>query len=261
MSEISLLKTVFDRHRPGTDLHALRHVLVLRSSEESAQEKSEASHARSGRAFRADRRRLRHRDRQRMECNAMNSRCPRLSTTPWFALVRFLRHAGLPPLALVRVVVFLRRLHAGHLRQGRRHCRGQRPGGGGHRHVGVALAPSAPRHHLRLGALGRHRGNRQGRADGPGGRVPRPVRRPLPAPCWAGACAGLRAHPLGQRGRAGGAHLADLAVVRRDPRHQGRELAAHRRLAFALLTLPAVQPHRCEVGRLQPAAGGAAQRA
>ncbi len=52
-----------------------------------------------------------------------------------------------------------------------------------------------------------------------------------------------------------------LARVRRHPRHQGRELADHCRLALALLALPAVQPHGCEVGGLQPAAGGAARRA
>jgi type IV secretion system protein VirD4 len=48
--------------------------------------------------------------------------------------------------------------------------------------------------------------------------------------------------------------LADLAGLGRDPRHQGRELEHHRWLALALLALPAVQPDRCEVGGLQPAA-------
>jgi len=40
----------------------------------------------------------------------------------------------------------------------------------------------------------------------------------------------------------------------RDPRHQGRELAAHGRPAAALLALPAVQPDRCALGALQSAA-------
>ncbi len=42
----------------------------------------------------------------------MDGSSPWLSSTPWLALVRFPGHAGLPPVAAVRVVVLLRRLRA-----------------------------------------------------------------------------------------------------------------------------------------------------
>ena len=91
---------------------------------------------------------------------------------------------------------------------------------------------------------------RQGhRARGP--------RRPLPAPRRPRARAGRGSHPLRQGRRPGGAHPDDLAGLRRHPRHQGRELAAHRRLALAVLALPAARPHQPALRPLQPAPGGA----
>jgi len=87
------------------------------------------------------------------------------------------------------------------------------------------------------------------------------ARPPVPSPRRPGTRPDLCAYAIGQGCRPRGADTAFLACIRRRPRHQRRELADHRRLALALLSLPAVQPHGCEVGGLQPAAGGAARRA
>ena len=54
--------------------------------------------------------------------------------------------------------------------------------------------------------------------------------------------------------------LLTLEPVRRHPRHQGRELGAHRRLALPLLALPAVRSHRSALRPLQSAAGSAQGR-
>jgi type IV secretion system protein VirD4 len=54
--------------------------------------------------------------------------------------------------------------------------------------------------------------------------------------------------------------LLGMVRIGRHPRHQGRELAADRRLAVALLALPAVQPDRRALGALQSAARGPPRR-
>gem|GEM_PF-7033726 len=113
-------------------------------------------HARDERAVRSDRRGIWHRDRRSVGRHTMDSSSPWLPATPWLALVRSSRHADLPPMAPVRVVVLLRRLRAARVRHRRRHRGRQRPAGGGgrHRHVDLALAAVAPGHDLRLGPLG-----------------------------------------------------------------------------------------------------------
>ncbi|KAG1167229.1 hypothetical protein G6F35_017794 [Rhizopus arrhizus] len=107
----------------------------------------------------------------------MDGSSPWLSSTPWLALVRLPGHAGLSPVAAVRVVVLLRRLRTACLRHWRRDCRRQRPcrRAGCHRHVDLALAPITPRHHLRLGPLGERGGHSQGGSNAASRRVPRPA--------------------------------------------------------------------------------------
>ena len=73
-------------------------------------------------------------------------------------------------------------------------------------------------------------------------RRARPLRRPLPAPRRPRARPRRGADAVGQRRRPGAADAADLDRLRRHPRHQGRELAADRRLARQVLALPAVRP-------------------
>jgi hypothetical protein len=71
---------------------------------------------------------------------------------------------------------------------------------------------------------------------------------------------GLRADALGQGRRPRRADPARLDGLGGRPRHQGRELAADRRLALALLALPALQPDRRPLGALQSAARGPPRR-
>jgi hypothetical protein len=92
------------------------------------------------------------------------------------------RHAGLSPVAAVRVVVLLRCLRAASSTR-RRHRGRQRPGGRGgrHRHVGLALAAIAPGHDLRLGTLGR-RGDIRKPASRSRPACSSASTRPVPAP-------------------------------------------------------------------------------
>ncbi len=130
-----------------------------------------------------------------------------------------------------------------------------------YRHVGLARAAIEARHDLRLGALGELAEIRKAGLTSPAGVFLGSQGSRLPAPRRPRACHGLCADALGQGRRPRRADTPDLAGIRRDPRHQGRELAAHRRLARALLALPAVQSDRSALRRLQPAARGAARRA
>ena len=91
-------------------------------------------------------------------------------------------------------------------------------------------------------------------------RLSRPVRRALSAPRRPRARHGLCADAVRQGRRAGRADPSHLAGLGRRPRHQGRELAANRRLALAVLALPAVQSDRPALRALQPAARGAPGR-
>jgi type IV secretion system protein VirD4 len=86
------------------------------------------------------------------------------------------------------------------------------------------------------------------------------ARLALSSPRRPGARHGLRADPLRQGRRPRRADPARLDGLDGRPRHQGRELAADRRLARALLALPAVQPDRCALGAVQPAARGSPRR-
>jgi type IV secretion system protein VirD4 len=177
--------------------------------------------------------------------------------SPWFDF----RHAGLSPVEAVRVVVLLRCLRAARLRHG-----GAIAGGSGLLAVLVAIAcrSGARGNHAWSRPMARHAGQAEdirkagltqpigvflGQHDGKYLRHEGPEHVLTFAPTRSGKGVGLVVPTL------------LLAGIRRHPRHQGRELADHRRLALALLALPAVQPDRCEVGGLQPAAGSAARRA
>ena len=70
----------------------------------------------------------------------------------------------------------------------------------------------------------------------------------------------LRADPIGQRRRPGGADAADLAGKLHRSRHQGRELDADGWFPVPVRPRPAVRSDRRAVRRLQSAAGGAARR-
>ena len=179
--------------------------------------------------------------------------------TPWFELLAF---PVLPAAGLLLVVVRLRRLravdlHRGRLyrRVGRHHRRGRRD-----RHVGLAGARSEERRDLRLRALGAAEGDRAGRAARPRRRGARPLRTRLSPPRRPGACAVLRADPVRQRRRPRHPVAADLARLGDRPRHQGRELAAHRRLPRPARPRAAVRSDQREVVRLQSAAGGPPRR-
>lgn len=90
-------------------------------------------------------------------CHSVDGCRARLPGTPGGALVRIAGHAGVSPLASVRVVVRLRCLCAGHLQHRRQHrCMQQSAGvDGGHWYGYLAGAPGSPSHDLWLGALGR----------------------------------------------------------------------------------------------------------
>jgi hypothetical protein len=68
---------------------------------------------------------------------------------------------------------------------------------------------------------------------------------------WSKKHGAEEALTLGQGRRSGRSDVAVLDAERRDPRHQGRELAAHGRMAQPLLALPSVQSNRPEERPLQ----------
>ena len=168
------------------------------------------------------------------------------------------------PWALFAWWYHYRGLCAGSVRQGRSACRRQRlPGlrarrsaarcGGRGRAGNVTTYGSA-----RWAAYARDRGRR-------------PVRRAaacssasfdgaLSSPRRPRACHGLRADAERQGRRPGRSDPSQLDRLGGHPRHQGRELAADRRLALALLALPAVQSDRRALGALQSAARGPARQ-
>ena len=87
---------------------------------------------------------------------------------------------------------------------------------------------------------------------------------PLPAKLsssrWAGACVVLRADAIRQGRRPGHPVASDLAWFGDRPRHQGRKLAAHRRLPRPAWPRAPVRSDQREVVGLQSAAGGSARR-
>ncbi len=154
-------------------------------------------------------------------------------------LVRCVRMAaGLSSVAIVLLVVRLRRLCAPHLQS--RWCdRGrQRPGrcACGNRIADVALTSDLTRHDLRFSALGQRLRYSQGGPRLRCRRLPRSVCQPLSTSRWPGTCPELCADAFGQERLAGHSHLAELARLDRRPRHQGRELNADRRLASSSRT-------------------------
>jgi hypothetical protein len=178
------------------------------------------------------------------------------------ALVPARRHARLRTVVDLPLVVPLRCLCPGRLRRGRRDRSSGRPAGLRCRGDGFDLArtPAAQRHDLWIGALGEPARHPRRQLGGRCRRVPRPRRFALSPPRRSRARHGLCPHALGQGRRPRRADPARLDGLDGRPRHQGRELAADRRLALALLALPALQPDRRPLGALQPFARGAARR-
>ena len=86
---------------------------------------------------------------------------------------------------------------------------------------------------------------------------PRLPCRALSAPRRSRTRHGVRADPLRQGRRPGRSDAAVLAGERRRPRHQGRELAAHGRLAQPVRPRPAVRSDRSAQRPLQSAARSA----
>ncbi len=206
--------------------------------------------------------RLPDRARRGLGRNAVGRLAPRLpgATRPADGCLG--RRAGLPTARLFPVVVLVRRLRAAGLLRGGRDRRGRwlRGDRHRHRHVGVARPRSAGRHHLRLGPLGDGARSARRRSARPRWGGARLVRAALPPAQRAGACAVLRAHPLRQGRGPRCADAVDLAGLSHRPRHQGPELAAHRRLAGALRARAAVRSDQPGERRLQPAARGPPRR-
>ena len=169
------------------------------------------------------------------------------------AMVRARRAAGLSAAGLLLVVVLVYDAYAPrHLRRRRlyRRVRRLRCDRRRHRHVGLARARGQERRDLRLGALGRTHGEVTARRPArPGRRGARPARARLSAPRRSRACAVLRADRSRQGRRPGRADAADLAGLGHRPRHQGRELAADRRLPGALRPRAAVRSDQCRSRR------------
>src|SRR3546814_4294418 len=86
-------------------------------------------------------------------------------------------------------------------------------------------------------------------------------RRTLPASRRPRARDGVCAHAVRQGGRSRRTDALVLAAFGGGARHQGRALAAHCRLALALLALPLLQSRRRALRGVQPLAGGAPRRA
>ncbi len=70
----------------------------------------------------------------------------------------------------------------------------------------------------------------------------------------------LRTDAIGQGCRSRRPHAPHVAGLCHRPRHQGRELAADRRLPREAWSRPSVRSHQCQVGRLQPAPRSATRR-
>src|SRR3546814_5537290 len=83
----------------------------------------------------------------------------------------------------------------------------------------------------------------------------------LPASRRPRARDGVCAHAVRQGGRSRRTDALVLAAFGGGARHQGRALAAHCRLALALLALPLLQSRRRALRGVQPLAGGAPRRA
>ena len=149
-------------------------------------------------------------------------------------------------------------LHRGrlHRRIGRAHRRGRR-----HRHVGLARARGEERRDLRLGALGAAEGDRARRpARARWRRARAATSAAICATTGRSMCCASRRRDRGKGVGLVIPSLLDLAGLGDRPRHQGRELAAHRRLPRPARPRAAVRSDQREVVRLQSAARGAPRR-
>ena len=180
------------------------------------------------------------------------------------AVVRPARHAGLSPVAAVRVVVLLRCLCARHLPARRCHrgvqrlrrCRASpsRMSVWRARQSRLVTTYGSARWALpaeiRRSGLTGPAGVFLGRKDGDYLRHEGPEHVMAFAPTRSGKGVGLVVPTL--LSWPGSAVIHDI---------KGENWQLDRRLALALLALPAVQPDRCALGRLQPAARSAARHA
>ncbi len=179
---------------------------------------------------------------------------------PWFELLHFPFY--LPPAffwwwyaydAYAPVDLHRGRLHR---RIGRDHRRGRRD-----RHVGLARPRGEERRDLRLGALGAAEGDRSAPdCSDPMASCSAATSAAISATMGRSMCCASRRPDRGKGVGLVIPSLLDLAGLGDRPRHQGRELAAHRRLPRPARPRAPVRSDQREVVGLQSAARGPPRR-
>ena len=191
----------------------------------------------------------------------MDGHAPGLPAGARPRLVLRRRGACLRTVSVLRVVVPLRRLRPGHFPRRRRLGHGGQCHGRCRRdcRLGASRTAVGAGHDLWLGTLGDGTGGAQGGVAGAGRNLSRPPRQAAPPARRPRARAVLCADAQRQGCRPGRADTALLAFFRGRARHKGRELDIDRRLAVAVLALPAVRSDGRALGGVQPASRGPAR--